>query len=364
MEATAQQDLVKTILADFPVPLEQLTFRPFGSGLINSTYLVNCGGRQYILQKINQAVFRHPEYIAENVKLINDYLHDKHPEYLFISPLLTRNRQNMFWSEAMGFYRLTPFVPDSQSIDVVENAAEAFESASQFARFTAKLAGFDSQQLKITLPDFHNLQLRYDQFRATLATGNTARIEEAREAIRYIESQVSIVSGYEAICSRSDLYPLRVMHHDTKISNVLLDKNRKGICVIDLDTVMPGYFFSDVGDMLRTYLSPVSEEEKDYSKISIRVPIFEAIVKGYFQEMHNELTTAEKEHFIFAGKIMIYMQAIRFLTDYINNDVYYGAKYPNHNFVRAGNQLQLLRKLNESEPALQQILTQQINAHK
>jgi len=364
MNAIAQPDLVNTILADFPIPLENMKARPFGSGLINATYLIDCSNGQFILQRINQEVFRHPEYIAENIRLINDYLQRTHPNYFFVSPLTTRRHQNMFWRQDLGYYRLTPFVPGSQSIDVVENAAEAFESSQQFGLFTARLARFDPHTLKITLPDFHNLRLRYNQFTNTLQHGNQERIHAAQEAIQFIESQQSIVREYEKICSNPQQYPVRVMHHDTKISNVLLDKNKKGICVIDLDTVMPGYFFSDVGDMLRTYLSPVSEEERDFNKIGIRIPIFEAIVKGYFSEMKNELTSAEKESFVFAGKILIYMQAIRFLTDHFNNDIYYGAKYPGHNFIRGTNQIALLKKLNEAEPALQAILVQQINDSK
>lgn len=361
MKAIVQQDLVRTILADFPIPLEGMQARPFGSGLINTTYLIKCGSQEYILQKINQDVFRQPMDIAENIRLIDEYLREKHPDYLFVSPLTTRHHQTMAHLNGEGYFRLVPFVQNSQSIDVVETAHEAFESAAQFGRFTARLSGFDSSRLRITLPNFHNLRLRYEQFKTTLQNGNPERLAEAGEAIRFLESQVAIVEGYENICCNPSRFPVRVMHHDTKISNVLLDHQKKGLCVIDLDTVMPGYFFSDVGDMLRTYLSPVSEEEKDFSKISIRIPIFEAIVKGYFQEMKQELTLAEKKQFVFAGKIMIYMQAMRFLTDYFNNDAYYGAKYPGHNYVRAGNQIRLLQVLMDAEPALLTLLDQQIN---
>ena len=139
------------------------------------------------------------------------------------------------------------------------------------------------------------------------------------------------------------------MHHDTKISNVLFDKKNRGLCIIDLDTVMPSFFISDVGDMMRTYLSPVSEEEKDFSKIEVRDEFFEAIVRGYLHDMNDELSAIEKNYFVYAGKFLIYMQALRFLTDYFNNDVYYGSKYPQQNFVRANNQIVLLRRLLEKE---------------
>jgi hypothetical protein len=130
---------------------------------------------------------------------------------------------------------------------------------------------------------------------------------------------------------------------------VLFDESNKGLCVIDLDTVMPGYFFSDVGDMMRTYLSPVSEEESDLEKIVVRKEFYKAIVEGYSAEMSDELTALERNHFLFAGKFMVYMQALRFLTDHLNNDIYYGAKYEGHNFIRARNHTTLLQRLDKME---------------
>jgi Ser/Thr protein kinase RdoA (MazF antagonist) len=231
----------------------------------------------------------------------------------------------------------------------------AFEAANQFGKFTRLLSNFDATALKITLPDFHNLTLRYQQFEQALANGSTTRIQQSEKLIQAIVNNKEIVDSFENIKANPD-FKLRVTHHDTKISNVLFDENNKGLCVIDLDTVMPGYFISDAGDMMRTYLSPVSEEEKDFSKIAIREDYFSAIVKGYLGQLSNQLSAAEKSHFVYAGKFMIYMQAIRFLTDYINNDIYYGAKYEGHNFVRAGNQIVLLQKLMEKEQQLQKMI--------
>jgi Ser/Thr protein kinase RdoA (MazF antagonist) len=163
------------------------------------------------------------------------------------------------------------------------------------------------------------------------------------------------VKTFQAIQS-SELFKIRVTHHDTKISNVLFDQYDKGICVIDLDTVMPGYFISDVGDMLRTYLSPVSEEEKDFSKIQARDEYFTAIVEGYLSYMSIDLNAEELRHFVYSGMFMIYMQAIRFLTDHLNNDVYYGAAYEGHNFIRAKNQITLLTRLKEKEACFNELV--------
>ena len=165
--------------------------------------------------------------------------------------------------------------------------------------------------------------------------------------IVFIEQQKNILKEYDQ-CKKD--FKIRCMHHDCKISNVLFDKDDIGLCVIDLDTLMPGYFISDVGDMMRTYLSAANEDERDLSKIKVRKEFYDAIVKGYLSEMGAELSGFEKEQFHFAGKFMIYMQAIRFLTDYINNDIYYGSKYETQNFERAANQVTLLKQLIEFNP--------------
>jgi Ser/Thr protein kinase RdoA (MazF antagonist) len=239
-------------------------------------------------------------------------------------------------------------VQQSHTIDVATNPAQAFEAAKQFGAFTKKLSGFNTAQLKITLPDFHNLSLRYQQFEKALISGNEERITASSKEIALLQKHKTIADDFEKIKLDTD-FKIRVTHHDTKISNVLFDEKDKGLCVIDLDTVMPGYFISDVGDMMRTYLSPVSEEESDFTKIEIRKEYLEAIINGYLSEMNDELTGKEKQAFLYAGKFMIYMQALRFLTDHLNNDVYYGAKYEGHNFVRGKNQLVLLEKLIEIE---------------
>ncbi len=167
--------------------------------------------------------------------------------------------------------------------------------------------------------------------------------------------QTFIVEVFEAIKANPG-FKLRVMHHDTKISNVLFNAENKGACVIDLDTVMPGYFISDVGDMMRTYLSPVTEEESDFDKIKVRDEYFKAIADGYLNKMRDKLSETEKAHFVYAGKFLIYMQAIRFLTDYLNNDAYYGSKYEGHNLMRAKNQIVLLQRFIEKEQVFNRIV--------
>lgn len=335
--------------------INDVEVQPFGTGLINHTWMVKNGSHTFILQRINHQVFKSPADIAANIRVIGNYLSKNHPGYLFVTPEKTLQQEDIVYVTNEGYFRLFPFVKGSHTIDVVNSTMQAFEAAKQFGRFTKLLGDFPCEQLHITLPDFHNLPLRYQQFEKAIVEGNENRTQEAAATIEFLQNNRTIVATSERI-QKSAAFKKRVTHHDTKISNVLFDENDKGLCVIDLDTVMPGYFISDVGDMLRTYLSPVSEEETDFSKITIRSDYFTAIARGYLQEMGDQLSGEEKQHVVYAGQFMIYMQALRFLTDYLNNDVYYGSKYEGHNFMRAKNQVVLLQKLMEKEEQLSKLI--------
>lgn len=341
---------LRPVLQAFGIEKESVV-KPFGSGLINHTWKVTGPDGEYILQKVNHQVFTQPENIAHNIRGIADHLTKYAPDYLFITPVAANNETDLVQVEGEGYFRLFPFVQNSFTKNVVETPKQAYEAARQFGKFTRLLSNFEADQLKVTIPDFHNLFLRCQQFFTAIENGNKERVAKSRSLITLLKSHSGIVSEYESVKLNPD-FKLRVTHHDTKISNVLFDNNNKGMCVIDLDTVMPGYFISDVGDMMRTYLSPVSEEERDFSKIRVREDFYKAVVDGYYNEMQDELTEAEKRCFFYAGKFMIYMQALRFFTDYLNDDIYYGSLYEDHNLVRAQNQVVLLERLLEKETRL------------
>lgn len=331
------------VLSTYNIDSGKAFIRPIGNGLIHKTWYVNTAdGHEYILQKVNTSVFKRPDDIADNMRLMGDYLNSNEPDYLFI-----RLKNDRVYTMADGeVYRMYPFVKDSTTIDTPENTKQVFEAARQFGLFTKKLSGLDAGSLHITLPDFHDLTLRYAQFETALKTGDKNRLDNASAEIEQLKEHAGIVTQFEKIIKDPEFH-LRVTHHDTKINNVLFDKLNNGICIIDLDTVMPGYFISDVGDMMRTYLSPLNEESTDFDHIKIEDEYLKAITEGYLSEMKDELTEKEKSVFYFSGRFMMYMQALRFLTDYLNKDVYYGAKYPGHNLNRAKNQLVLLERYDE-----------------
>jgi Ser/Thr protein kinase RdoA (MazF antagonist) len=321
------------------------SFEKIDQGLINSTFIVNTKqGQEFILQSINHQIFKKPEAIDHNIKMIGTYLNAYSPEFLFTHLVPNFNGATLSFFEGK-YYRA--FVKlNGKSYNVLSHSNQAKEAASAFGAFTSKLADIAINDIQITLPDFHNLSLRYQQFETSLEKGDQQRLENSKEAILFLKNQAHLVETYEQFI-RSEEAIKRVTHHDTKISNVLFDQQDKALCVIDLDTVMPGYFISDVGDMCRTYLPNVSEEEVNIDLIKIDKGRWTAIKEGYLENMGDILTSFEMDHFEFAGQFMIYMQALRFLTDHLNKDVYYGAKYNGQNYVRAINQIALLEAYNK-----------------
>ena len=351
--------MIENILRTYGIDPQKSQVESLTSGLINNTWKVNNQGKEFILQRINDQVFKKPLEVAANIRMIDGYLKDHSPTYLFVSPVKNLHGDDISFEDGIGYFRIFPFIKGSHTINVVSNPSQAFQAALHFGKFTRLLSGFDARLLNITIPDFHNLTLRYHQFETALKNGDPERIRQSAHLTAEIKKYAGIVTSYEKIC-KSNQVKQRVTHHDTKISNVLFDDQGKGLCVIDLDTVMPGYFISDVGDMMRTYLSPANEEEKDFDQIEVREDFFKAIVNGYLSSMGDELTQEEQGLILYSGLFLIYMQAIRFLADYFNRDIYYGARYEDQNFVRAGNQLVLLKRLDEKSDLLLKIIASEL----
>ena len=323
------------------------SYEPIQQGLINSTYSIQTNTGNYILQSINHKVFKSPAAIDENINAISSYLQKNNPSYLFTHLVPTLNGDTLVQWEG-SYYRAFHKV-EGYALSVLDNENQVEQAAMQFAGFTSVLKNFEVSQLKDTLSDFHNLNLRYHQFSEAIVKGNAQRITETKAAISFLAAHKKYVDIYAAFIHHADVKK-RVTHHDTKISNVLFQKNNgieKAICVIDLDTLMAGYFISDVGDMCRTCLCKVSEEEKDLNKVVVDTAKWKALEKGYLHFMQDELSSFERDHFFYGGQFMIYMQALRFLTDHLNNDIYYGAKYEGQNLVRTLNQIRLLEQYNK-----------------
>lgn len=341
------------LLDAYGLNADECSLGPLGNGLINHTWLLISPDEEYVLQKINTRVFTNPQAIDNNLKAMHQHISLYAPEYKLILPIATRSGETMPMYEG-HYFRLMPFAHGAKSYDVVSTPEIAFEAAKAFADFARVFTHLPPEKMQTTLPDFHNLDLRYRQFTDAISHAIPERLAQAKALENWAKEKCFIVDEYRRLLM-SDQFPKRIMHHDTKISNVLFNADNCNMGVIDLDTVMPGYFISDVGDMMRTYLPPVSEEEGDFANIAVREEIFSAIVAGYKGSMGDMLSGVEKELFYYAGLFMVYMQAIRFLTDYITGDTYYGCQYPDHNLVRAGNQFYLLQCIMEKQQLLKEL---------
>ena len=330
------------ILSFFLEDANNYAIKKFGDGLIHQTFVVEKNeSPTYILQHINRQVFKNPDDIAFNLASMSDFL--EKGNFGFLVPFPIRTISGYIHAVIDGeFYRLTSFVEDTHSLNECQDAGQAYEAALQFGRFTASFNGFDSNLLKPSIPGFHDLQFRWKQFQDSLKNGNEKRIVYAKKQISLIRDNYKIVDQFIKIEKSADFLQ-RVTHHDTKINNVLFNKQGKSVCVIDLDTTMSGLIISDLGDMFRTYLSPGNEEDTDLQNVFVRRDCLEAIIEGYKEYMADKMTTIEISAIGYAGEFMIYMQALRFLTDFLNDDIYYGIRHEMNNFDRTINQLHLLK---------------------
>ena len=322
---------------------ENATAIPISQGLINQTFEVHTQIGAFIFQNINTQVFKDPFAIDHNIKAIGQYYNSNSPHQIFTHLVPTLRGETLI--EIAGkHYRAFKKI-DGIALDVLTTATQANAAAHQFGQFTASLTNFPIGDLKVTIPQFHDLALRYHQFEQALIHGDANRIVQAKDAILFLQAHQSYVQQWIHFTGHKEAH-LRVTHHDTKISNVLF-KDDAAICVIDLDTTMPGYFISDVGDMCRTYLCPVNEACQDLNLIKVLPERWTAIQNGYLKAMGEFMTPFEKDHFEFSGQCIIYMQALRFLTDFLQLDQYYRVERPEQNLDRTMNQIQLLTEFNQ-----------------
>jgi Ser/Thr protein kinase RdoA (MazF antagonist) len=328
---------------------ENYSVQPLDGGLINHSYKITNkkSNESFLFQRINHHVFKKPENVQLNYQLLWKHIKSAGVDFYIPEPKYFPGDADLYWDSTRNYWRVIEFIEDGKMLSNAETAEQARETAQTFAEFTAAFHDFNVIDLKDTIPDFHNLSFRYKQFEDSLEKNNTDRKEKAKELIEALQQRKQYVDFYNSM-EGSVNYPKRVMHHDAKIANILFSKTTgKVICPVDFDTTMPGYFFSDLGDMIRSMACSQDESSIDFENITIRKDFYDAIVDGYLSVMNKYLTEAEKKNIHYAGIIIIYMQALRFMTDYLDGDVYYKTTYPEQNFDRAKNQLALLKALEQ-----------------
>ena len=319
-----------------------------GGGLINHSYKVSCEFvPDFFLQQINKYVFEHPEHVQENYITIWQYAEFEFTGLRLPTPRNYNKLATLFIDKKGNYWRAFEFIAGARMLTIAEKPRQAKATAIAFATFTSAFADFNVHLLKTVIPDFHNLSFRFNQFEKALKGELYERMLKALPLIEEMKQRERYKHFYEIIIESAE-FPQRVMHHDAKIANVLFSiKTGKVICLVDFDTVMPGYYFSDLGDMIRSMSCSHDENSTYFDNLHIRKDFYEAIITGYLKVMIGQFTESEKKYIHYAGLLMIYMQALRFLTDYLNGDIYYRVNYPEQNFDRAKNQLLLLKSLED-----------------
>ncbi|MGO3164192.1 MAG: phosphotransferase enzyme family protein [Sphingobacteriaceae bacterium] len=342
---------------------------PFGSGHINDTFKITTDDQYenlYLLQRINHHVFQDVSALMNNIDTVCRHLKKK-LSHLGESEVMKRTMTIVLAKDGTTFYkdndgeywRVFHLIPDTRSYDILETPEQAFSGGMAFGQFQKQLSDLDPKELVEILPNFHNVEFRLSNLRKAIQGDPQNRVSSVQDLLDYIFArEESMCRIFEM--GRAGQLPLRITHNDTKFNNVLLDKQDQVQCVIDLDTVMPGYVAYDFGDAIRTIINSAAEDESDLSKVVLNIPLYQAFTAGYLSQAKGFLTDTEIESLVYATHLLPYMQAVRFLTDYIEGDIYYKVAYPEHNLIRTRSQLKLVAELEAHGAVLQEILTESL----
>jgi Ser/Thr protein kinase RdoA (MazF antagonist) len=340
---------------------EVLSVTPHGSGHINDTYLVTCQAPgapvRYILQHINRHVFHNPIAVMENVERVTAHLAAQaagQPDSARRALQLIPARDGRNWHiDAQGeTWRAYRFIENAHTYETATSTGQAFQAARAFGHFQQQLSSLPPPRLHETIPDFHNTPKRFAALERAIVADAAGRAALAKPEIDFARS----LQATTGILLDAGL-PERITHNDTKFNNVLLDdKTGEAVCVIDLDTVMPGLALYDFGDMVRTTTSPAVEDEQDLSKVRMQFPMFEALVRGYLETAGAFLTAAEKKYLAFSGKLITFEIGIRFLTDYLVGDTYFKVHREGHNLDRCRAQFKLVESIEQQEDEMNRLV--------
>ena len=326
--------------------------RPLGNGLINDTYLVSASeGKRYVLQRINHAIFKDVDLLQRNIAFVTSHIREKliaageeGIERKVLRFLSLKGSDSTYYTDGESYWRMSAYIEDSVTVETV-TPESSYCAGKAFGEFQAMLVDI-KEPIGETIPNFHNMELRARQLREAVATDAVGRCSEPEICAFLSEIDLHIYEMCKAErLHREGVLPKRICHCDTKVSNMLFDKDGSVLCVIDLDTLMPSFIFSDVGDFLRTAANYVAEDCPEIDKVGFNMEIFRSFIKGYLESAASFLTEVEKENIPYAAALFPFMQAVRFLTDYINGDTYYKIAYPEHNLVRTRNQMALFRSV-------------------
>jgi Ser/Thr protein kinase RdoA (MazF antagonist) len=357
--------LLKDVFDQFQTSGTYLRGKTYGSGHIHDTYLVETLEKDkdnYILQRLNNRIFKNIPQLQNNIERVTLHLRKKitlrngsdvKRECLTLIP--SRNGKTWITDINGNFWRMYIFISGHRSYDIVDSPDKAFEGGKAIGRFQAMLSDLGGEPLYETIPWFHDIEKRLDTFNDKVLNDPEGR---AKAILQEIEEVLSRSEKMKVILKlgKAEKIPVRITHNDTKFNNILLDENDHALCVIDLDTVMPGYIHYDFGDAIRTAANCAAEDERDLAKVKMDIKLFEAYAMGYLGETRNTLNQTEKEWLAFAPQLITYTIAVRFLTDYLDGDNYFKIHHEHHNLQRARAQLQLVKSMEEQYGEMQKII--------
>jgi hypothetical protein len=337
----------------------------YGSGHIHDTYLVKTGEKEkddYILQRLNNRIFKNIPQLQNNIERVTGHLRSKiisirgsDVKRECLNLVSSLDDKSWIIDKEQNYWRMYIFIPDHKSYNIVDSPDKAFEGGKAIGRFQAMLSDLGGTPLFETIPWFHNIEKRLEVFYSKVKTDPVKRAGSVKNEINFVlkraeEMQIILRLGSEG------KIPLRITHNDTKFNNILFDENDKALCIIDLDTVMPGYVHYDFGDAIRTATNMASEDEKDLSMVKMDIGLFRAYSEGYLSETSSTLNEIEKEYLAFAPLLITYTQAVRFLTDYLDVDNYFKIHHEHHNLQRTRAQFRLIESMEEQYDEMKNII--------
>ena len=344
-----------------PGDLEEIC--PYGSGHINDTFLVR-KEKRYILQRMNRNIFTDPQGVMENILGVTKFLKEKIEaaggdtvrETLTVIP--TKSGESLYWDSQGDCWRMYHFIEDAISYDRVESEQDFYESAVAFGNFQQMLADYPAGTLHETIPGFHDTKARYEVFLKAVEADICGRAKDVAKEIAFFQERKEIASVLGDMLAAGEL-PLRVTHNDTKLNNIMMDaKTGKGICVIDLDTVMPGLAVHDFGDSIRFGASTGDEDEPDLSKVNCDLHLFQLYTEGFLKGCQGSLTQSERTMLPMGAKVKTYECGMRFLTDYLQGDTYFKTHREGHNLDRCRTQMKLVSDMEANWDKMAEIVAQ------
>ena len=355
------------IISKFDLQGELVSCERYGEGHINETYLAvvdNNGVKtQYILQKINNKIFKNVEGLMKNISSVTEFARQRiiakggNPDRESLSLVYTKDGKSFYYcADCDGYFRVYKFITDAITYQVVEKPEHFYQSAVAFGEFANLLAEFDASGLFEVIPDFHNTEKRFRDFENALKEDKMDRAKSIQKEIDFVLSRKDYCGRIVSLL-RSGEMPTKVTHNDTKLNNVMLDDNTGApVAVIDLDTIMPGSICYDFGDSIRFGCNPVAEDEKDLSKVNFDIELFEAYTKGYLSAVGKSATQIEKDNLAFGAILMTYECGMRFLADYLEGDVYFRTHREGQNLDRARTQFKLIEDMERLLPEMEKIV--------